>query len=116
MTTAQKFQHYGEAVLAFRTALPDVVPLALLDLLESIGKAEVRLQRLHLQACNVGLTPAEEAREAKITEALRKELAEHGLGLRVNGDPRGVAVRVLLPTGASNRGGGDGEWGPTWVE
>ena len=116
MTPKQNIDNFGWTLLALREALPHSSGGELLGLLEAMGKAEVKLQRLHLQACNVGLTEAEEKREAAITEKLRAELAEVGLGLRVNGDPRGCAVRVVLPEGQrGNLWGVEGELGVTWA-
>ena len=126
MKQADKFRRYGESVLAFRRILPDVAPGELLTLLEEVGKAEVSLSRIHERQCNgyqdwqhkwdQAAADADKKKKARIVEKLTGLLSAHGLGLRVNGDPRGLAVRVLMPDGSSNLWGGEGEWGASWVE
>jgi hypothetical protein len=72
-----------------------------------------RLHRYAEAACNYQLTPAQEKRvehlEARVQAICCDEL---GIGVKFNGDPRGYAVKLLLPSGDYNTWGGkeDG-WG-----
>ena len=74
-------------------------------------------QRLHHYAetaCNYGLTPAQEKRVTNLETKVKAICADLDLAISVkfNGDPRGYAVKLMLPSGDFNTWGGKEEgWG-----
>jgi len=71
-----------------------------------IGRA-VRLHRLYETACNRDLNKREAREVEEIEAVLRDDFKAHGLGLYLNGDPRGNPVGILTPkTGRFNTMGG----------
>ena len=71
------------------------------------------LERLAVQECNgPELTPRQCRAQERTINDLRESLSPHGLQVRVGGDPRGYAVKILLPTGRYNTlGGAEEGWG-----
>lgn len=76
-----------------------------------------KLHRIYERQCNGHQTPSgewdeaaaqrDEAREEALEARLRKEFKAHGLGLYLQGDPRGNPVGILTPkTGKYNTMGG----------
>lgn len=55
----------------------------------------------------------DQKRERKITALVEDIIAPYGFNVRFNGDPRGGAIRILLPDGRSNNMGGE-DWGIYW--
>lgn len=71
-----------------------------------------RLQHYAEAACNYSLTPAQEKRVATLEARVLAICAELGLRVTFNGDPRGYAVKLHLPSGHYNTWGGREEgWG-----
>jgi len=71
-----------------------------------------RLQRYAEAACNYQLTQAQEKRVASLEARVKALCDAWGIGVTFNGDPRGYAVKLHLPSGAYNTWGGQGEgWG-----
>lgn len=70
------------------------------------------LHRLYKRACSEPLTPAQEKQVADYEAWFRAAFARLGLGLYLNGDPRGNPVGVLTPkTGRCNTmGGAEAGW------
>ena len=64
-----------------------------------------------LQACNRGLTDAEEAAQDKLEAAMAAHVSANFSGVRVEfqHDPRGATVKLILPDGRSNSFAG-GYW------
>ena len=60
--------------------------------------------------CNFGLTPRQEKRECKLHAEAEEIVKAFGPGfvLVTSTDPRGVPLRVILPSGRSNSWGGEG--------
>ena len=52
-------------------------------------------------------------REKKVQDRVREIIARYGFGVEFNGDPRGAAIRILLPNGASNNWDGT-TWAVVW--
>lgn len=73
-----------------------------LEFARFLMRSEVTLHRLAEEACNRNLTPAEERRELGIMDRVRTTCLEFGLGVEFNGDPRGSAIKLMLPSGRSN--------------
>lgn len=69
--------------------------------------------RLAIKQCNVGLTEAEQARDERNDDAIVDLANLLGIGLSIQGDPRGCTVKVRTPkTGRSNTlGGAEVGWG-----
>ena len=71
-----------------------------------------RAQRYNVLACNVGLTPRQEKNAAHIDNQAQTVGAALHATIRTNGDPRGYALKILLPNGAYNTWGGvEHGWG-----
>ena len=81
--------------------------------LDWLHRQETTLHRLAEDACNYGLSPSQEKKEARIENKVTDLLSLYGITVKFNGDPRGGAIRMLLPDHSSN--GWDGEtWGIYW--
>jgi len=81
--------------------------------LDWLHRQETTLHRLSEYSCNCGLSPAQERKEANIENKVTALLEMYGITVRFNGDPRGGAIRMILPDHTSN--GWDGEtWGICW--
>jgi hypothetical protein len=64
------------------------------------------IQRHAINACNRETSAAEDERERAACEKLRLIAENHGLGARVDGDPRGYCVKLIFPSGVYNTWGG----------
>ena len=80
------------------------------DRCEELWTIARRLHTLAEAACNGELTPRQETRDAKLQARAGELCGELGFTCRYNGDPRGFALYVNLPSGASNSWSGEG-WG-----
>jgi hypothetical protein len=113
MTNDQRLQYAGTLKRLF-VDLPNVPIDDIGDAVEILGTLEVRFRRLHERQCNGYRNDADEAKDDRLEKRLRQGLARVcatlGLQARINGDPRGCAIRLLLPSGRSNSM--DGE---TWI-
>jgi hypothetical protein len=58
-------------------------------------------------------TRADEKKEQRIQSSVREIAEKLGFAVRFNGDPRGGAIRFVLPSGASNNFDGE-TWGIYW--
>jgi hypothetical protein len=85
------------------------------DLARLILRNAATVQRLAIEHCNRQLRPGEEkqweAAKARIVDACKP----WGIRAKVNGDPRGCCVKLILPSGRWNSWGGkeDGYCVPT---
>ena len=70
-----------------------------------------RLQRYAEAACNYQLTPAQEARIAKLEARVKTICDGWGIGVKFNGDPRGYVVRLLFGERYNTWGGKEEGWG-----
>jgi len=112
-TKSVKVEQYERAAgLAARLAtLPHALGLNTMSAVELLRLAD-RLHRYAEAACNYQLTPAQEKRVATLETRVNAICAELGIGVHHNGDPRGYAVKLLLPSGDYNTLGGKEEgWG-----
>ena len=86
------------------------------DLFE-LHRIEKKLSTINVRACNGYHSPESEKRDDKQYQKLKSQVedivSKYGFGVRFNGDPRGGAIRILLPNGASNNWGGE-DWGIYW--
>ena len=89
----------------------------LIDILEKLGTYVRVLQRINENACN-GYSnqfaeQVDEDKTRKVTKKVQDIADVLGFKVQFNGDPRGGAIRFVLPSGASN--GWDNEtWGIYW--
>lgn len=97
----------------------EVAALVILEGREGIAPAEARswveavearareLHRRYADACNRPLRPDEESRIEQLEGFMRCTFERMGLGLYLNGDPRGNPIGILTPkTGRYNTMGG----------
>ncbi|MDZ4231591.1 MAG: hypothetical protein U1C52_02250 [Patescibacteria group bacterium] len=87
------------------------------SILDQLHRYETSLHRISEIQCSIEMTPTEEKRLERRDANLEKKttaIAEKlGFQVRFNSDPRGGAIRFVLPSGKSN--GWDGEtWGIYW--
>lgn len=69
-------------------------------------------QRYNLLACNGDLTDLQERRAHTIDQRACDLAVELGTTVRTCGDPRGYALKIILPSGAYNTWGGAAHgWG-----
>jgi hypothetical protein len=83
------------------------------DILKKLHYYETALHRLAETACNREVTSHEEKRDASITAKVQAIAEELGFKVKFNGDPRGGAIRFILPSGKSNNWDGT-TWGIYW--
>ena len=71
-----------------------------------------RLNHYNETECNYGLTECQQKLVERLEERARVLTAALGVGIKFNGDPRGFAVKLMLPSGDFNTWGGKEEgWG-----
>lgn len=83
------------------------------ELMRKLHYYETALHRLAETACNRELTQHEEKRDDSITAKVQAIADQLGFKVRFNGDPRGGAIRFILPSGRSNNWDGQ-TWGIYW--
>ena len=73
------------------------------------------IQRLAVEDCNRELTTGERMQISSCTERINAACKPWGITPNYSGDPRGACVKLLLPSGRWNSGGGadDGYCVPT---
>jgi hypothetical protein len=100
-----------------RESNPTLAEWAVVKRLLRLCELNNALHALAEAACNYGLTERQEKRQAKLEEEVRQIVKTFGTGFGVifNGDPRGITVRLVLPSGRTNAWQGvgcpqDGGW------
>ncbi len=83
------------------------------EILEKLHYYETALHRLAETACNRDTTPHEDKRESSIILKVMIIAGLLGFRVRINRDPRGRAIRFILPSGKSNSWDGE-TWGIYW--
>ena len=69
-------------------------------------------ERYNLLYCNVGLTPGQEANAEKVDTQVKDVAEKLGTTILIGGDPRGYALKIILPSKDYNTWGGvDYGWG-----
>ena len=86
---------------------------ALIEILEKLHHYETTLHRLAETACNRELSEQEQKQESAVKENVRAIAELLNFKVQFNGDPRGGAIRFVLPSGASNNFDGE-TWGIYW--
>ena len=74
---------------------------------------ETALHRLAETACNRDMTAHETKREASITAKVAAIAQQLDFKVKINHDPRGGAIRFILPSGKPNNWDGE-TWGIFW--
>ena len=88
------------------------LPQATSEQVASLMAYAQRLNHYNETECNYGLTPAQEKRVVNIEAKVKAICDVLGVGVKFNGDPRGYAVKLILPSGDYNTWGGKEEgWG-----
>lgn len=99
LAAEKKFRGLNRAVV---TALAD-------RLITLAGKYD----KLQVLACNRGLTPAQEKREAALEAEIRELCQGFAIIPCFDGDPRGSVVKLKVPSGRTNDQSGEGICVPT---
>ena len=86
--------------------------LVMLDTIDRLHRLERQLTVLNETACNRDLTPAEASKMKHLADSVLNIAGNLGFRVRFNSDPRGGAIRFLLPSGKSNNWDGE-TWGFT---
>ena len=110
--TRKDLHEYAETYWTFKTEANNptgVWP----DTLDRIHRYERNLHGLFETACNRDLTAAEQNRVMAIKVAVTNIADTLGFKVRFNSDPRGGAIRFVLPSGKSNNWDGE-TWGIYW--
>ena len=68
-------------------------------------------ERYNLLYCNIGLTPGQEANVEKVNSKVRDITEKLHTSIIINGDPRGYALKILLPSKDYNTWGGQEDGG-----
>lgn len=114
--TKQELQEYGEFVTRYIVATGERgcehegIEHEIATECAELWTIARALHTLAEVACNEGMTPAQQTRDDKLQLRASQLCARRGLTCRHNGDPRGFALYINLPSGASNSWGGEG-WG-----
>jgi hypothetical protein len=133
MTTKVQMREYAKTMEQFSLEAPGLTWSHIQTLVDHLHRYETTLHRIAENDCNGHPRMKTEIRdgkrctfevedpewaardakkEARIQKNVRAIAQELGFSVQFNGDPRGGAIRFVLPSGASN---GDGEtWGIYW--
>jgi len=77
------------------------------ELLPLLRKAESMLTRINEIACGGDLSPQQQRTRDSYESEARRIAKELGCQVRFNNDPRGAAIRLVLPDGRSNNWDGE---------
>lgn len=117
MTTKQQREEYTNTLLKFLHIVNEKnLPLTQSQVscdLEWLHRQETTLHRLAEVACNRDMTKREERKEERIEQQVIALLTQYGIDVRFNGDPRGSAIRMILPGKESNNWDHE-TWGIYW--
>jgi len=106
-TFIQDAQHAG-----FMLSVRDIE-----DLCDKLHRYETTLHRISEVQCSIEMTEKEESRINKKEESTEKRVKAIAellkFEVRFNGDPRGGAIRFVLPSGRSNNWDNE-TWGIYW--
>ena len=113
MTKAQLNEYLSTYKMLEEEARPKLISLQIKGVMDSLHRYETTLHRLAEQDCNYGLTEKEEKKETNIKKKVEAIAFQLGFEVKFNGDPRGGAIRLLIPSGKSNNLDGE-TWGIYW--
>ena len=119
MATKQQREERLRTLLTFGrlttncTIKDDLTLMKLSGILDTLRRHESALHRLAERECNFGLTDKEQHREESIERKVCAIADELGFRVTFNGDPRGGAIRFILPNRESNSWDGE-TWGIYW--
>jgi len=115
MTTTEQHAFIGVLAEAIGTDVPDAFDQyrETVRVANQFMKLARTLERINVRECNGYHIEAQRLTDEQgraRTEARLKDLCRHyGFGLNLGGDPRGYAVKLILPTGRYNTFGGKEE-------
>ncbi len=107
-----KKQEYTDTYIQFMKEAKDN-SLVTTQLMTKLHYYETALSRLNETHCNREMTDHEEKRQESIRNKAKTIAGQLGFKLGINSDPRGGAIRFILPSGKSNNWDGE-TWGIYW--
>ena len=111
-----QLREFNYTLSQFKKELGDEINIDdLTEILNKLWNCEMKLKRLAEDDCNRGLTDKEIKERFKIEEEVKEMINQLGFSGYINNDPRGLAIRIILPSGESNMFDGE-TWGLTFVE
>ena len=121
MTTKQQREDRTKTLLRIsrhaRAKGFDLSVLQLGDICDLLHRHEATLHRIAEMICSVEMTPGKEnkldLKVNRIEDRVRALLQPYGIDVRFNGDPRGGAIRMIMPDHESNNLDGE-TWGIYW--
>lgn len=93
--------------------LPAVNHSYLRDTLNELMSCSTHAKRYAEYVCNRGLTDREEQADQRNDDRIRYLARSIGCGVEISGDPRGCAVKLVLPDGYTNDFAHEGVCVPT---
>ena len=109
----QELENYTRTLVLFLEDSEEKNPVVMGDILYQLHRYEVTLTRISVAYCERYLSQAEEKKNESIIKKVEKIAAELGLKVRFNSDPRGYAIRFVLPSGRYNQFDGE-TWALNW--
>ena len=97
-----KLLHQLETACILQRDYPDKKAHVIAEWLLKLMRMAKRMEFLNLVHCNSGLSEYQETVQDKLTKRIEQHCVEFGVGVEVQHDPRGCAVRLKLPSGAAN--------------
>lgn len=88
-------------------------PVIMADILFSLHRCEISLNRYYTIECERGLSESENKRMQSIENKVKVFASKLGFDYRLNSDPRGCAIRFLLPSKKYNSWDGE-TWSLNW--
>jgi len=94
--TDKELRNVSHFVLTLHDKIPAGIPYYQLPVIVSqLVKVAKRLNRLHENACNRGLSPREEKEESLLEAVARTTADSLGLKAFIQGDPRGMPLYLV---------------------
>jgi hypothetical protein len=116
MTNAS-IEQYTATRKRFATDAPGIDPDRLDEILRMLHRHESTLHRIADKFCSVRMTEREnrmtKEKQQRTEDKVRELAGELGFKVEFNDDPRGKAIRFILPSGEYNNWDGR-TWGINW--
>jgi choline kinase len=109
----QELENYTRTLVQFLEESEEKNPVVMGDTLYQLHRYESTLNRLSTIYCERNLTQSEEKKDENTQKKVETIAAELGLKVRFNSDPRGYAIRFVLPSGRYNQFDGE-TWALNW--
>lgn len=115
--TKEQRENRTKMLLAFKRNAPHLELDRVSYIMDLLHRNDTTLNRINDTRCEVPMsdkeTAAMEKKEAAAERRVTALVEELGFKVVFNGDPRGGAVRIILPDGSSNTWDGE-TWGMDW--